>query len=932
MLLLTLALLTPAAPNDGWRTIKTEHYTVHYPIDAEEWAMAAASRLEAIREHNVEQVGWELKARTTVLLSDPYATSNGMAIPLLKRPRTELWLTPPGAASPIGWNRRWDEGLIVHEDAHLVHLSRPSRGGLDTWIDALTGIGPIARKSPRWVAEGYATVVEGDQTGFGRPYAAAEAAATRRLATDGVLPAYNELNGTARWGGGGFAYGIGAAYLRWLRDRAGPDSLRHLWARMSAKENRSFEEAFEGVFGDEPDALYGLWVAQVTADAMALQAARPPQPDTRWIDLAKGVGAPALSPDGAHLAVVVTDDDRRVLKVYETEPDPKAAEKAEKARTSLLNADPEDVPDLQKPEPTLKKPRQRTRQDRTPSGVRWVNNTTLLFAGRERDPEGRGRWDLYTWNPKTGEERRVTKGADIRDADPSPDGTFAVGVRMRWGASCLARVHIESGAVDCLTPPSVDLVVDGPRIDPTGTRLLWLEQADGPWVLKVAQLSEDGLDTSKILDTPARAQLSTPTWHPEGDRIVASLGWDSLMELAEFPLDGGAPRLWTKSHGGALAPTLGDNVVYWLDQDSRGYDVHRAEWPTQTEPLPDPISVPSLAVLDVAPVVSLPLRNEVRSTPYKLGKTESRWLLEANTGRKESNLAGVIRLGDVVGRHEALLRAGRASTPDGHSLAARATLELRSAPSDIEFDSFIRATVQGWRPMGGAGIAVRDRHLWPWGEIQGGAGTFAYVAPQDDLTAYAGHGDVRFKAWEPTGGWISTTLDLAAVAGEFGAGTPTGTLRNHLRIGLLKEAVSAEIGFGQAIGGSDASALDLGGVQDPFLPIATQRTRIFEPALPRGTAVGSTYSVVQAGIGAPQSQLFLRRHHIGDSLSFDRGHTFLGVSSTTPQKAQPLVGLPAFNLDVGLSVILENQDEGWLSRPLRDVNNYAFWTGIRWGL
>jgi hypothetical protein len=238
-LLASLAAPAAAAPPDArWRTIETPRFRLHYPIEAEAWAIAAAARLEAMRDRVQGEVGFELDRTVDIIVRDPYATSNGMALPFLKRPRMELWVSPPPADSVIGWNRRWDEGLIVHEDTHVVHMARPARGGTPALIDAFVGFGPIARNAPRWVTEGYATVVEGDLTGYGRPFSAQLAAELRKLAVEGALPRYDELDGSPRWAGGGYAYGIGSAFLRWLREREGPDSLRALWTRMAAVADR----------------------------------------------------------------------------------------------------------------------------------------------------------------------------------------------------------------------------------------------------------------------------------------------------------------------------------------------------------------------------------------------------------------------------------------------------------------------------------------------------------------------------------------------------------------------------------------------------------------------------------------------------------------------------------------------------------------------
>src|SRR5437868_7134739 len=83
------------------------------------------------------------------------------------------------------------------------------------------------------VLEGYATVVEGRITGSGRPAGSLRAAILRKWAVSGRLPSYAQLNADRRFLGMSMAYLVGSAYLEWLEQRGGPESLRHLWARMT---------------------------------------------------------------------------------------------------------------------------------------------------------------------------------------------------------------------------------------------------------------------------------------------------------------------------------------------------------------------------------------------------------------------------------------------------------------------------------------------------------------------------------------------------------------------------------------------------------------------------------------------------------------------------------------------------------------------------
>src|SRR5262249_38396800 len=144
------------------------HYRVHFPAPFGPWAERMSGSIEAIHEQVTALVGYAPPRKTDVLIGDPEASANGMALPLLDRPVLILWTTPPAAESGHGSHGDWTELPVTREMAHIVHLTRPrNRAGV---LARLLPVGPVAVNAPRWVIEGYATLVEGELTGSGRPH------------------------------------------------------------------------------------------------------------------------------------------------------------------------------------------------------------------------------------------------------------------------------------------------------------------------------------------------------------------------------------------------------------------------------------------------------------------------------------------------------------------------------------------------------------------------------------------------------------------------------------------------------------------------------------------------------------------------------------------------------------------------------------------
>ncbi|HRN53369.1 MAG TPA: hypothetical protein PK788_07725, partial [Gemmatimonadaceae bacterium] len=200
-------------PSLRWKTIETDNFRIHYEPDLEAWARQVAGQMESVRSAVATRVGYTYPRKIDLLVEDPLNVSNGSAWPSLTYPAMRFWATPPAPTSVIGNSRGWGEILAVHEYAHLAHLLRPSRKpfALPLGILGIVPMGPITG-APAWVSEGYATVIEGELTGSGRPNGALRPAILRTLALEGYLPSYGELDQVARFNGGAMRYLVGSAY------------------------------------------------------------------------------------------------------------------------------------------------------------------------------------------------------------------------------------------------------------------------------------------------------------------------------------------------------------------------------------------------------------------------------------------------------------------------------------------------------------------------------------------------------------------------------------------------------------------------------------------------------------------------------------------------------------------------------------------------
>ncbi|HVT60073.1 MAG TPA: hypothetical protein VHR45_16960 [Thermoanaerobaculia bacterium] len=908
----------PAAP---WRTLATPHFRLHYPLATEPWARHAAERLESIRDRVISEVGYAPPEVVDVLVSDPRAAANGEAFPILGWPRLVLWTNPPPPESEIGYYRDWSETLLVHEETHLVHLLRPSRNPLLHGLEqVLLPVGPIAVNAPRWVVEGYATLVEGKLTGTGRPYGDLRAAILRRWAQAGKLPPYPRLAADSQsWHGMSMAYLLGSAFLEWLEERGGPGSLRRLWARMTARAARSFDEAFRGVYGSSPDSLYDRFRAELTYRAMEaekrVQAVGPltQREGTLWQDLTWSTGAPAVSRDGQRLVLELRHHDKPAeLVVFATAPDVEAEKRWVESQAKLLQRDPQDVP-ATRLRPLPRKPLFRLPASHgvEPAMPRFLpDGQSVLLVRFEPDAQGFLHPDLFRWWLDGGQLRRLTRQADLRDPDPSPDGSWAVAVRNRDGFSQLVAVDLAGGQVRALTEPSVEVVYDRPRISPDGHTVACVRHAAGVW--KLALLEAGHPERGQDLASPGEGTVASPAWSGDGKIVYAVVGDHGFIDIYGFAADlpevprqataaatpaapGEQPIALTRTQGAALAPAPSPDgkALFYLSLGPDGLALYRLDLdaPQRKASLPHPEVPPELAPAvrppvpaPAAPAAPLNTAEVQAGRPYGAGRQELLPILGGGASASGGALELGLRSGDVIGRFDLLALGSLAGSggPRGGALAAA----WRGWPVPVALHLFAVRELpsrQSGRLPAGAGLLDLERRGIEAGAVWkrlasgdrlrlDGRLLWQRLTPEADGRAPAAV--VRALAQRALAP-LQRGLDegIAALAGSYGAehggrgewllGAELGA---HLEAGRTGgrswTRFGGSLGLGVGHGGEllqlgwrrDGSRgltqifdlYQLGGAPASVLPETALATRIAAPALAVGTLLGAQHEEQRA--------------------------------------------------------------------------------------
>jgi Tol biopolymer transport system component len=898
-LLLLLALApgglagAQAAPRPwlDWRTAETEHFVFHYPTQYREWTLALAERIEGVRAQVSRVVGYAPDQQVHIVIDDPGNDANGYAFTTLDAPTIVLWPTPPDPRSEIGNARVWEELLATHEFAHVAHLTRPSRNRWQRLLRSLSPIplGPIATKAPRWVLEGYATYVEGRITGSGRPNNAWRAAVIRQFALEGKLPSYAQLSATGGWETGSFAYLVGSAYLEWLGRREGDSSIVALWRRMTAVTDRSFDAAFSGVYGLGPAELYGRFGAEVTADAVALERTLRRQGLVEGAlvqRLARRTGDPAVSPDGRYVALTVrrTDAPDQVV-VWRTADESDTL--AERRRAREHARDPEDVPDR----PFFPPPKQAVATLVASAGApyetpRWfADGKRLLLTRRTPLGDGTVRPDLYVWSAEDGTVRRLTRGAALRDADPSSDGTWAAAVRCDQGWCDLVRVDLASGAVRELRHGTVSRNYYRPRVSRTTGEIVVAEQWNDRW--RIARVAPE-TGALRYADPDDGVTRYDAAYAPDGRAIVTTSERGGIANLERLDSASAQPTRLTSTTGAAVAADVApDGSVWFLGLQGNGYDLRRLASDTVSAPVLLP-TAPALA--DTMSPVLPPVRRTAadsalrperdlapRERAYGAGPSRFRYLPASTSGFGGTTMQLALVRSDPVGRLGILLvgSAGAASLPEGLGL----TVTSRASRTELVASGWLshEAPSREYQPALAAGLdlaraggALRAdrRHLGDGWEM---SAALALLAERGRAAGLPDAG--RRSALLALG----TTLrqrdeemryeEQLALLGEAGQTLGGAYLRQRtsLFFGTAsgpRPLTSLRLEYGTIGGGGgiDRERFAVGGFGSPLIDPMYDARRVEAPAYPLASAVGNSFASYHATL--PFSLLDLFYHGV----------------------------------------------------------------------
>ena len=517
LLLLLIALLVPSLagaqvrPNDRWRTIRTEHFRVHFTPELEELARRAGANAEEA----YAALSRELRAPRgpiDLVVADNVDYTNGSATTFPSN-RIIVYASPPVDVASLRLYTDWNKLVITHELTHIFHLDR-TRGW---WRGAqyVFGRSPLFfpnAYAPSWITEGLAVYYETRLTGSGRLAGTYHAMVARAGVQGGSLLRIDELSlATPRFPGGDVAYGYGALLIDFLGRTRGRENVSRFVERMSAQPVPFFYDiAARRSFGVTLQRGWREWrdsLVQAESRTRANGAVAEPLPG--WRELTRA-GRWAFYPrwDGPGRLIYTASTGREVPGAYALDV---AAGPTDRGRR-IGRRNGSDTPNAPLP------------------------GGGLLYAQLDYTDPYTLRGDLYI--QRDGRERAITRGARLSSPDARASDGAIVAVQSAPSTTRLVRVSADGRAITPLTSTSPDTQWAEPRWSPTGDRVAAMRWSRG------GRFDVVVLDTTgRLLRMVAGSGMveSAPSWSRDGKMLLFASDRSGASQIYMVAADTGVP-------------------------------------------------------------------------------------------------------------------------------------------------------------------------------------------------------------------------------------------------------------------------------------------------------------------------------------------------------------------------------------------------------
>ena len=578
-LIATLAVQSSAytPPPLEWKTIKTEHFEVHFHEGAEWTARQVAQVAEEIYGPITELYQYE-PSKVHFVIRDTHDYANGAAY--FYDNKVEIWAT--NLEFGFRGTTDWIRNVVTHEYTHIVSIQASTK--MPMWMPAIyfqvvtfederrpdvlqgypkdivsypfSGVG-----MPPWFAEGVAQY-QAPSTQFDCWDAHRDMILRTGVLEDKML-SYNQMS---YFGNNGMQneqiYDHGYGMVTYLAQEYGDNSLREIAEALQTVYHMNIEGALKAVTGKKGKDLYADWRAHLEKRYEAQIAGIVD--NQRVGKLVDGDGylnvMPTFSPDGGHIAYL-------------------SNEGSEFSITSLFIAERDGSGATPVPQPITVEREVEEEADRVAGAVSSSpayspDGKKIIYSRKVKiDKHGSAVNDLFVFDTEEEKEERLTEKSRWADASYSPDGQHIVCVHNTDGTHTIMRTDAEAKNPEKLFSTGVmGTQIYNPRYSPDGSQIVF-GIFEGV-TRDIAVIDADGSNFRYILKTASDER--DVRWARGGNSIVFASERSGIYNICEMDLETQQLSQLTNVIGGALMPDVSPDgeLLTYAGFSGDGYGVY----------------------------------------------------------------------------------------------------------------------------------------------------------------------------------------------------------------------------------------------------------------------------------------------------------------------------------------------------------------------
>lgn len=547
MLMATAAWLAPCAnaaqfdPEFIFRTIETEHFSIHFHQGLDEIAAKAAFFAERAHAKITKELGWEPEEKTQLVLIDDSDFANGDAT-VVPYNIINIHTVPPALDLTIGEYYDWLDMVITHEYTHIVAMDsargyskvtrrvfgKPIPGYDPASFLAFIATAPPNVLMPGWWNEGLATWSETLNTPGGRGRSTFYEMIFRMAVYENAVPGVDRINGEVPyWPDGNLRYLFGLRLQKYIADRFGDDAPGKLSITHAGRFPYFLNGAPAGLFGGRNYVtLYGEMAAELrTAENERIKELEktPLTPLTPLALEGERLTNPRYSPDGKSIAYNRADPhDHEAIWISS----------ADGSKTKIA-----------------------ARRLPSDHAITWSpDGEKIYFSQAELVRSSDVYQDLYSYDIKSGKLKRLTREKRLKEADAAPKGRRFAAVSSDRGAQNLVLLEQDPDAVSgfrftALTDYALERL-SSPRWSPDGGLIAYAATDNkGTTALRLFDLRTKTV--TELLS--AQGVIAYPVWSKDGGFIYYTADDTGVFNIHAYSLAEKKSYQVTHLLGGAFA-------------------------------------------------------------------------------------------------------------------------------------------------------------------------------------------------------------------------------------------------------------------------------------------------------------------------------------------------------------------------------------------